>query len=530
MFHNNLFELKIVQTKADLNELAEILRRAKFHFWDTETTGLRVRYPGEVFPVGFTFAVEDEVDERVFYIPVMHEFEGEYKSHIDLAKLKLNPKDFPSFDESAWIGKEFYNMDYALVISTLKPILEMWNVNNAGVTLITEDSYVDCQPITPVRIAHNQSFDWHVIANCGIDIDKVANQLNFDDTMIMMHTRWEEEGKKLEKAVERLFGIKKTDYDDVVATVTSEEKKASGFKTANSKATFQYSQIPIGAQYSAEDVFFMKQFYPELIRELKQDEQYELYVENRRPFTKVLWNMERRGVKLDLQKVKEMQLIAEKELDALRGEMYGLAEIEINIESGQQVAELLFGWRKQLKDKSGGYKESCNEKILAKAFGFPVVSWTDGGKDKDKNLRAPQTNADSLEEILRKEYKDKRKIKGQEFVRKLLQYNKLKKLHHTYMIGLQEEVYADGKIHCSFNQEGTDSWRLSSSNPNLQNLPRPLEKPKEPKASSFEKGVDYANAMRKYNKEKAEYDFWIQFEIRSLFLPENDDRIFLSFD
>ena len=81
--------------------------------------------------------------------------------------------------------------------------------------------------------------------------------INYDDTQIMCHTRWEEELKKLEKITERCFGIKKSDFSTVVATVSGEEKKSMGFK-ASKKVTFPFIQIPIGAQYSAEDVWFIQ--------------------------------------------------------------------------------------------------------------------------------------------------------------------------------------------------------------------------------------------------------------------------------
>lgn len=534
MFHMNFFELQIVQTEEELEELAGILRRAKYHFYDTETTGKRVRYPGEVFPVGFTFAVEDEVDERVFYIPLMHEFEGEYKSHIDLAKLKLNPKDFPHFDESGWIGKEFYNMDYALVMAKLKPIFEMAkNEREINKVRLTEESFfvVDTPNISPVRIAHNQSYDWHVLANCGIDIDKVASNMNYADTMVMCHTRWEEEEKKLESTIERCFGLKKTDYNDIVATVTNEEKKQLGFKTVSTKAAFQHTQIPIGAQYSAEDVWFMKQLYPELLRELKDDETLDYYQKYRVPFLKVLWDMERRGVKFDQECALQMQEKAKKVLDEIKYSIFMIVGTDFDISSKQQLYELLHGFKKKIKDKkNGGYKESYNEKLIEKSYGFPVEHWTAGGADKDKNIKTPQMNKEAFDTILSKDYKDKRKKQGQEVVRLVKRYNKLQKLYSTYMVGMFKEIYSDGKIHPSFNSCGTDSHRISCDSPNLLNLPRPLEKVKEPKREQYATEEGYKIDLAEYKKDKAEYDFWIQFEIRSLLIPDNKNEIIISSD
>jgi DNA polymerase-1 len=117
-----------------------------------------------------------------------------------------------------------------------------------------------------------------------------------------------------------------------------------------------------------------------------------------------------------------------------------------------------------------------------------------------------------------------------------LKYAKLEKLYSSFMIGLLREVYLDGKVHPSFNICGTDSWRLSCDHPNLQQLPRPLEKPKKPTQDYYidEQGrpdeVAFLKAMQKYEREKEEYDFWIQFEIRSLMIPDDDDSVILSSD
>jgi DNA polymerase I-like protein with 3'-5' exonuclease and polymerase domains len=509
MFHPCYYKLKIVQSEKDLKELVECLKKTKHIFFDTETSGLRVRYPGNDYIVGFTFAVDDSVDKRVFYIPVKHEFEGEYElGRIDFAKLKLKPEDFPDFKEEILVG-EYYNMDLDVVVEALKPVL-------------TNEK---------IYIAHNICFDWHVLQNCGFDVRKMTEGFTYDDTMTMHHTVYEEEEKKLENIIRNRYGIHKTDYDDAVATVANEEKKSVGLK-ANQKASFPLVQIPIAAYYSGEDVFFMKDMYFDLIKELKEDEQYQIYCDVRKPFHIVLWQMERHGVRLDQDKCREMIKIAEKALEEIKYEIYELTGIEFNVDSGQQVAEILFGHKKKLKDKAtGAFKESYNEKLIKHSFNFPVVNWTDGGKSGEKELKAPKTDAKSLEEILKKDYKkDKRKREAQKVVELLLKYSRLEKLYGTYMVGMLNEMYQDGKIHPSFNLTGTETGRLSCSNPNLQNLTRPLEKPKEPKKEDYPEILDYEKALKKYKEEKAEYDFWIRFEIRSMFIPDDETYYIAAFD
>jgi len=521
LFHHEHCITKIVQTEEDLIELRNKMIRAKYYFFDTEASGLRVRHQGEVLITGFTIAFEDEIDTRVFYVPLRHEFEGVYDpAHITeelMSKLNLKPNDFPSFDidsqdELVAGGHYWENVDEELFLFYCKGELESGSHH---------------------LIAHNISFDLHVLANMGIKINKLIPTNNYDDTMVMNHTFNEEAEKKLEKIIEKIYGIKKVDYNDVVATVTNDEKKSLGL-SASKKATFPLVQIPIGAQYSSEDVWYMKNHYPDIIESLKEDEQWDLYRKLRIPFLRSLWKMERRGIKIDLVKIKDMEVKAKIELDKMKYDMFEIiGDCEINLNSGQQMAELLYGHKKKMKDKAnGGYKESFNEKYIALSFGFAVTHLTEGGKDKDKNLKAPQVNEDSLKEILKKEYtkgKDSRKLEGQKFVRILLKYNRLKKLNEGFILGIQEQIYKDGRVHPSFNQCGTESWRLSCSEPNIQQLPKPLEVPRKPKE------IDDKEALKEmliwYSKQMDEYNYWHVFEIRDLFIPDNgEDEVIISAD
>ena len=185
----------------DLKELERLLLKANFIFWDTETSGLRVKYPGNDYGVGYTFAVEDELDKRVFYIPVAHLFEGKYVSHINLEKLGINIKDFPGFTEKQWIGNSYHNMDVTDVNKMLRRVFEHSRINKVIKKVrITDSDFgeVSCGKVSPIRIAHHQAFDWHVLADIKGDTEKVMKNINYDDTQIMCHTRWEEELKKLE--------------------------------------------------------------------------------------------------------------------------------------------------------------------------------------------------------------------------------------------------------------------------------------------------------------------------------------------
>lgn len=522
---------------SEVKFLAKKMKEAERIYFDTETTGLAVRAKGKDRLVGLTImcSQDEELEDgrpNVYYIPFAHEFEGKYTHRImSLAEQWKTPlKDqYPHFNESDLDG-EYYNMDKDEVL----PIIF--------------DAFIESDAIL---IAHNLGFDLHVLANEAIgkfsiplmlrgmpEVGKPAKR--YFDTMVASHTVNENAEKKLETIIQKRYGVVKADYNDVVATVTNEEKKSIGMK-ANMKASFHHTQIPIGAMYSGEDVFFLASLYFELVKELVEDEQDELFYCLRMPFLQVLWNMERRGVRIDTNLLHKMSMRAKAELERIKCEVFELVGAEFNLSSGQQLAEVLYGFKKVLVDKTnGGYKESYNAPLVALSFGFKPVSWTAGGKDKDKNLATPQTNADSLNEILKREYKRERQKEGQEVVRLLLDYARLDKLHGTFMEGMLENMYPDGKVHPSFNICGTDSWRLSCDSPNLQQLPRPLESVKKPKVDDFDLGdkdpeslhglVAYEKAVKKCEREKAEYDFWIEFEIRSLIIPDEDDEVIIAAD
>ena len=107
------------------------------------------------------------------------------------------------------------------------------------------------------------------------------------------------------------------------------------------------------------------------------------------------------------------------------------------------------------------FKESYNEPNIKVSFGFKPVDWTDGGTYEYEELKTPKTGGEVLKKLLKQNVSKS----GHEFIELLVAYKKLSKLISAFMIGLRECIYSDGKVHCSFNLTGTDSWRLSSQMP-----------------------------------------------------------------
>lgn len=508
MFHQKYFELNIVQNDT-LDDFFSKFERARMVFLDSETSGTSVRWTGKDYVVGYTFAFEDEVSKDVFYVPVRHDFEGLYKENnrFRLVPPKFfNPKYFPDFDKSKFEG-EYYNVDAYNFAQRLRLIME-----NGGKTYI----------------AHNIDFDLHAIANEGIDIVKFFDKNKIEDTMVMVHTIDETVEKNLEAVTKMIYGVEKSHYSDVIKTVTNDEKLSVGIK-ANANAAFMQVQIPIGGQYSAEDVWFMKQMFPQLIEGLKNEGMTDYYYKVRIPYLKVLWKMERKGFRIDTQLLEKMSKEAEIEIKNLEYKLYSLAGVEFNPSSSQNLYELLFGFKKKAvqlnesaqkaydeaaknlatKDKLSYkkqlmseranviFKESYNKDFVSRNFGFKVVEWTAGGQYAYEELKTPKVGKDELKKLKRQRVSEE----AHKFIDCLTDYKKLVKLKSAFMDGLWDLIYEDGKVHCSFGLCGTDSFRLSCQQPNLQQLPHPLEEPKE-------------------GEDRTYFDFWDRFEIRKLFIAD----------
>jgi len=169
---------------------------------------------------------------------------------------------------------------------------------------------------------------------------------------------------------------------------------------------------------------------PRLEKELEEKQLLKLFYDLEMPLVEVLAEMEKNGIKLDLKALGELSRDIEKSLITLIEKIYGLSGVEFTINSPKQLREILF------------------EKLK-----LPVVKRSKPGPSTD-------------EEVLRS-LADKHKLPAL-----LLEYRQLMKIKTTYVDTLPELVdNKTGRLHSTFNQTGTETGRLSSSNPNLQNIP-----------------------------------------------------------
>lgn len=183
-------------------------------------------------------------------------------------------------------------------------------------------------------------------------------------------------------------------------------------------------------QKKAEFIYNTKEI---LYDRLKQEDMLKLFNDIEMPLTEVLASMEYEGIRIDRKILEDMGKDIDKNIESIAKEIYELAGIEFNISSPKQLSDILF-----------------NKLLLNK------------GK---KNITGYTTEKNLLIKL-----RDKHPI-----VDKIIDYRTLSKLKSTYIIGLLNAIAEDGKIHTIYNQTLTRTGRLSSIEPNLQNIPIRLD-------------------------------------------------------
>lgn len=181
---------------------------------------------------------------------------------------------------------------------------------------------------------------------------------------------------------------------------------------------------------NARAVSLIMALRPKLEEQLQDKNLIALFRDTEMPLVEVLAEMELSGIKLDLKLLKELGLDIDKRLVKLIEDIYSLSGTQFNINSTKQLREVLF------------------ERLR-----LPIVK---------KGKTGPSTDEGVLKTLASKH----------ELPKMLLEYRQLTKLKNTYVDTLPELVDSKtGRIHTSFNQTVTETGRLSSSNPNLQNIP-----------------------------------------------------------
>ncbi|MCQ2083389.1 MAG: DNA polymerase I [Bacteroidaceae bacterium] len=289
-----------------------------------------------------------------------------------------------------------------------------------------------------LKIGQNLKYDILVLSGYGIDVEG-----QMFDTMIAHYVLQPEMKHGMDYLAEIYLGYRTIPIESLIGEGRSQKNMS------------ELSALQI-YEYACEDADITLQLKPILEKELEKDGTVKPFTEIEMPLVKVLAYMERNGVRIDPASLAETSELFSRRMAEIEEKIYSLAGTKFNILSPKQVGEILFEsmhiMDKPKKTKTGQYVTS--EEVL-------------------ETLRADNQIVDEI-----------------------LKYRGLKKLLGTYVDALPQIVNHDtGKIHTSFNQAVTATGRLSSTNPNLQNIPVRDEDGKEVrKAFIAEDGCKFFSA------------------------------------
>jgi DNA polymerase I len=363
-----------VTTTGEFDKLLNALRDADAIVFDTETTSadpLRAELVGVSFAVG---------EREAWYVPVRGG-EGTPEGPGSL---------FPESPMKAPAGSPTI-LGVHTVLQALKPILE--------------------DP-TSTKIAQNAKYDLLVLKNHGIEVKGVLF-----DTMVASYVLRADGQHNLNALASEYLNYRMVSFEELVGKGKNERP---------------ITKIPVQevADYSAEDSDITMRLYTRMIPRLEAMGLARLCADIEFPLVPVLARMEEAGVALDVAYLADMSKALERQLDGLVRDIHATAGQQFNVNSTQQLGEILF-----------------------KKLNLPTVRKTKTGFSTDVAVLETLKGMHPIIELL-------------------LNYRQLSKLKSTYIDALPSLINPKtGRVHTSFNQTVAATGRLSSSEPNLQNIP-----------------------------------------------------------
>ncbi|MDD4515873.1 DNA polymerase I [Massilibacteroides sp.] len=440
-----------IREKPDEDRLIEIYTELEFRTFINKMKG-EVKKPAETGPIqGSLFDVFPSNDTDV----------SEYSTLADLKSTPHNYKVVDCEDSYLELGAYLLSQDF-FAFDTETDGIDPLTAGLVGISFSIQENKAWYVPIPSDKEEATKIISYFSPALQNSDSIKIGQNIKFDilalrkygvrvrgrlfDTMIAHYLLNPELRHGMDYLAETYLKYKTVPIEELIGP------KGKGQKTMRDVPLEQI------AEYAAEDADITFKLYNKFAPEIEQAGLQSLFEDIEMPLVYVLAEMEYTGVKLDTAALKQSSEELTGELIRLEKEIHVMAGMEFNINSTKQVGEVLFDHlkieEKVKKTKTGNYS----------------------------------TNEETLEKL-----RSKHPIIG-----KLLEYRGLKKLLSTYIDALPELINpATGKIHTSFNQTVTATGRLSSTNPNLQNIP-------------------IRDALGR--------------EIRKAFIPENEDCLFFSAD
>ena len=320
--------------------------------------------------------------------------------------------------------EEGQQLERDYVLERLRPMLES---GKAGLAADDKKSALAASDKRYALAAHNANYDMTVLANYGINVERIAF-----DTMIAAHlcgrTRTSIGLKPLALS---LLHEDMTPIEDLIGR-------------GRNQITMDKVEIAKAADYAAADADMTYRLVDVFEKELEENNLRITFDTLEMPLVPVLVKMQRDGVAIDTGALAPMSVEMGEQIDAIRQSMYDTVGHEFNLNSPKQLGDVLF-----------------NELYLPPTRKTPSGGFT--------------TNAAALDGL--KEFLDSGNAEGvdpkaYQVLDMVLEYRQLSKLKSTYVDALPTLVNPNtGRIHTEFKQTGSDTGRLSSTEPNMQNIP-----------------------------------------------------------
>jgi len=331
--------------------------------------------------------------------------------HIEQAIAIDLETDSLDVNQATIIGISLSNADQAYYLPFKSPENEL---KVAEQKKVLQELNVLCEDASIIKIFHNAKYDSVILKRFGV------NTVSFQDTLLMSYFINNGLTKhNLEDLYYYYFGEEKEKFKDVI-------------KNESKRNYNDFSEVPLEAatNYAAHDAYATFQLYLQLKKQIAEASENWIYYDIDKKLSLVLQTVESHGCKIDLKFLSELEKDLNKEIQVIEQKIFKIAGEEFNIGSPKQLTEVF------------------------KKLDLKVTKKTKAGDF--------QTNVKVLEQL---------EEEGVEIASHILQWRQYSKLVSTYTSSLAEHADARDRVHSTFNIAATITGRLSSSEPNLQNIP-----------------------------------------------------------
>lgn len=325
----------------------------------------------------------------------------------ETTSLSIQEAELVGVSLSGYVGEAFY-----IPVNHVDPMTKKRLPEQIKENLIREELKKILEDEEIEKIGQNLKYDLQILKNWGVDLKGIKG-----DTLLESYLLDPDQKHNLDALAFRYLKHQNITYEEV---------------TGKGKSQILFSEVPIdkATDYAAEDADVTFRINQELYPQIKKAELLKLYETIEVPLVSVLGRMEYHGILMDKKRLTSLEKSLTEELGEVEDKIFKLGGGTFNINSPKQLSTILF------------------EKLK-----LPVVRKTKTGFSTDE----------AVLETLSKDH---------EICQWIIKYRELGKLKSTYVEGLLTQIHPKThRVHTNYNQTVTATGRLSSSNPNLQNIP-----------------------------------------------------------